>query len=75
MRQVTERCAEATIRRCVIAVLSVIRYVCIVCVCVCVCDPHLLRGTWCRGCVRVRSGASYCPYLCVDKALAVLDDA
>ena len=33
MRQVTERCAEATIRRYVIAVLSVMRRVCIVCVC------------------------------------------
>ncbi len=41
----------------------------------CVCGPPLLVGYLCRGCVRVRSGASYFPYLCVNKALAVVDDA
>ena len=46
-----------------------------VCVCVCVCVPPLLSGFLCRGCVRVRSGASYFPYLCVDKVLAVVNTA
>ena len=27
------------------------------------------------GCVRVRSGASYVPYLCMDKALVIMIDA
>ncbi len=55
-------------------VLSGMRGVCIVCVCVCVVPP-LLVGFLCRGCARVRSGASYFPYLCVDKVFAVMDDA
>ncbi len=40
-----------------------------------VCGPPLLMGFLCRGCVRARSGASYFSYLCVDKVLAVVDDA
>jgi hypothetical protein len=41
----------------------------------CVHGPPLLVFFLCRGCVRVRSGASYFPYLCVDKALVVVYDA
>ena len=41
---------------------------------VCVCVVPLLVGFMCRGCVRVRSCASYFPYLCVDTALAMMDD-
>ena len=55
------------------AVLSGMRGACIVCVCVC--GPPLLVGFLCRGCGRVRSGASYFPYLCVDKVLAVVNNA
>ena len=55
------------------AVLSGMRGACIVCVCVC--GPPLLVGFLCRGCGRARSGASYFPYLCVDKVLAVVYDA
>ena len=32
-------------------------------------------GFLCRGCVRVRSGASYFPFLCVDNVLAVVNNA
>ncbi len=47
-----------------------------VCVCVCVCVWFPLdMGFRCRGCVRVRSGTAYFPYLCVDKVLAVVNDA
>ena len=46
-----------------------------VCVCVCVCGPPLFEGYLCRGCVRVRSVASYIPYQSVDKAFAVVNDA
>ncbi len=42
---------------------------------VCVCGPPLLVGFMCRDCGRDRSGASYFPYLCVDKVLAVVNDA
>ena len=70
--QVSERCAKATIRRYVMAVLSGMRGACMVCACE---VPPLLVGSMCRGCVRGRSGASYFPYLCVDKALAVVYDA
>ncbi len=42
---------------------------------VCVCGPPLLVSNLCRGFVRVRSGASYFPYPCADKALAVMCDA
>ena len=44
-------------------------------VCVCVVTPYLLVGFMCRGCVRARLSASYFPYLYVDKALAVMNDA
>ena len=43
--------------------------------CVFVCGPFLLVGFLCRGCVRARSGASYFPYLCVYKILAVVNNA
>ena len=43
--------------------------------CVCVCGTPLLVGFLCQGCGRVRTGASYFPYLCVDKVLAVVYDA
>ena len=32
-------------------------------------------GFLCRSCVRYRSGAFYFPYLCVDKASAMVNDA
>ena len=48
------------------------RGACIVCVCV---VPPMPMGFLCRGYVRVRSGASYFPYLCVDKVLAVVNKA
>ncbi len=41
---------------------------------VCEWSSPLLVGFLCRCCVRGRSGASYFPYLCVDKALAVVND-
>ena len=55
------------------AVLSGMRGACIVCVCVCV--APLAGGFPVPGCVRVRSGASYFPYMCVDKDLAVVNNA
>ena len=42
---------------------------------VCMCGPPLLVGFVCRGCVRVSSGASYFLRLCVDKVLAVMNNA
>ena len=44
------------------------------CVCVCVVPP-LLVGYLCRGCGRDRSVAAYFPYLCVDKVLAMVNNA
>ena len=64
--------AKATIWCYVIAMLSGMRGACIVCVCV---WSPLAGGFPMPGCVRVRSGASYFPYMCVDTALAVVDDA
>jgi len=55
------------------AVLSEMRGACIICVCVC--GQPLLVCFLCRGCVRFRSGASYFPCLCVDKVLAMVNDA
>jgi len=66
-----ERRAKATIWRYVMAVLSGVRGGCIVYVC----GPPLLVGFMCRGCGRARSGASYFPYVCMDKVLVVVYDA
>ena len=42
---------------------------------VCVCGHPMLVGFLCQGCVRVHSGASYFPFMCVDKALTVVYDS
>jgi len=39
------------------------------------CGHPLLVSFLCRGCVRGRSGASYFPCICLDKDLAVVNDA
>jgi hypothetical protein len=41
----------------------------------CVCGHTLPLGFLCLGCVRVRSGAAYFPYIYTSKALAVVNDA
>ncbi len=41
----------------------------------CACGQTLLVGFVCQGCVRDRSGASYVPYMCVDNALSMVNNA